>query len=115
MSIRIKILSLLGVLFALLILVQILVQDRVLMPSFEALERSDAKTAMTRVVYALDESLVSLEVTAADWGNWADVYEFVVRPTDEFRNANITPIALKQLQVNALLIVDLTGRIVTAR
>jgi sensor domain CHASE-containing protein len=114
MSIRIKILSLLGVLFALLILVQILVQDRVLMPSFEALERSDAKTAMTRVVYALDESLVSLEVTAADWGNWADVYEFVVRPTDEFRNANITPIALKQLQVNALLIVDLTGRIITA-
>jgi len=114
MSIRIKILSLLGVLFALLILVQIQIQDRVLMPSFEALERSDAKTAMTRVVYALDESLVSLEVTAADWGNWADVYQFVVRPTDEFLNANMTPIALKQLQVNALLIVDLTGRIVTA-
>jgi sensor domain CHASE-containing protein len=114
MSIRIKILSLLGVLFALLIVVQILVQDRVLMPSFDALERSDAKTAMTRVVYALDESLVSLEVTAADWGNWADVYEFVAKPTDEFLTANITPIALKQLQVNALMIVDLTGRVVTA-
>jgi sensor domain CHASE-containing protein len=101
--------SLLALLFAVLIVLEIGVQQRVLMPSFAELEREDAKTAMKRIGYALDMTLESLELTAADWGNWADVYQFVQAPTSEFVSTNITPIALKQLKVNAIIIVDLKG------
>jgi len=112
MNIRTKMISLLALLFAVLIVLEIAVQQRVLMPSFAQLERDDAETSMKRIGYALDRTLEGLELTAADWGNWADVYRFVQAPNAAFVSANITPVAMKQLQVNAMLIVDLNGRYV---
>jgi two-component system, NtrC family, sensor kinase len=114
MNIRTKMIALLALLFAVLIALEIGVQQQVLLPSFAELEREDAQTAMKRVGYALDMSLENLELTAADWGNWADVYQFVQSPNPAFVNANITPVALKQLKVNAMMIVDLHGDYVTA-
>ena len=114
MKIRTKMISLLALLFAVLIVVEIVIQKQVLLPSFAALERDDAKTSMKRIDYTLNTTLDSLELTAADWGNWADVYQYVQVPNLEFVKANITAIAMKQLQVDALLIVDLKGNLVTA-
>jgi sensor domain CHASE-containing protein len=104
--------SLLALLFAILIVIEIAVQRQVLMPSFAELEREDAETSMKRIDYALDMALEGLEVTTADWGNWIDVYKFVQSPETTFVTANITTVAMKQLQVNAILIVDLDGRYV---
>jgi len=115
MKIRTKIISLLALLFVVLIVLEIAVQQQVLMPSFAELERDDARTSMKRIDYALTTTLDSLELSAADWGNWADVFRFVETPTLQFVTANITPVALKQLQVTSLLIVDLQGNLVLAR
>jgi sensor domain CHASE-containing protein len=112
MNIRTKMISLLALLFAVLVVLEVIVQDRVLMPSFAALERENAENSMKRVGYALDSTLERLELSAADWGNWADVYQFVQRPSAAFVEANITPVALKQLKVNAILIVDGNGNYV---
>jgi two-component system, NtrC family, sensor kinase len=109
MNIRTKMISLLALLFTVLIVLEITVQKQVLMPSFAELEREDAQTSMKRIRFALDTTLESLEVTASDWGNWADVYQFVQSPNPAFVNANITAVALKQLKVTAMLIVDLKG------
>jgi two-component system NtrC family sensor kinase len=109
MNIRTKMISLLALLFTVLIVLEITVQKQVLMPSFAELEREDAQTSMKRIRFALDTTLESLEVTASDWGNWADVYQFVQSPNPAFVNANITAVALKQLKVTAMLIVDLNG------
>jgi len=65
--------SLLALLFAALIVLEIAVQKQVLMPSFAELERDDANTSMKRIDYALNITLDNLELTAADWGNWEDV------------------------------------------
>ena len=91
MNIRTKMISLLALLFAVLIALEIGVQRQVLMPSFAQLEREDADTSMKRIEFALDMTLESLELTAADWGNWADVYRFVQSPDAVFIKANITP------------------------
>jgi two-component system NtrC family sensor kinase len=114
MRIRTTIISLLALLFAVLIVLEIAVQKQVLMPSFAELERDDAKTSMKRIDYALNITLDNLELSAADWGNWEDVYQFVQAPDAKFVNTNITPVALKQLQVNTLMIVDLAGNVVLA-
>ena len=114
MKIRTTLLTLLALLFAVMIVLEIGVQRQILMPSFAALEREDAQTSMRRIDYALDTTLASLELSAADWGNWADVFRFVQSPTPEFVSANITAVALKQLQVNVLMIVDLRGDVVLA-
>jgi two-component system NtrC family sensor kinase len=109
MNIRTKMISLLALLFAVLIVLEIAVQQRVLMPSFAQLEREDAETSMKRIRYVLDVTLDSLESMAGDWGNWADAYKFVQSPNAEFVNLNATPATMKQLKANALLIVDLNG------
>ena len=114
MNIRTKMISLLALLFAVLIALEIGIQKQVLMPSFAQLERDDAETSMKRIGYALDQTLESLELSAADWGNWADVYQFVQSPNAAFVSANTTPVAMKQLKVNAMLIVDLDGRYVSS-
>src|SRR3984885_10234041 len=109
MNIRTKMISLLAVLFAVLIVLEIVVQQRVLMPSFAQLEREDAQISMKRIGYALDRTLESLETMAGDWGNWADAFKFVQSPNAEFVNLNATPATMKQLKANVLLIVDLNG------
>jgi len=109
MNIRVKVISLLALLFAALIGIDIGVQRQILLPSFAELERDDAKVSMKRIEYALDLSLDTLALAAADWGNWEDAYRYVQAPNREFVRANLTPSALKQLQVNALIIVDLKG------
>ncbi len=114
MDIRSKMISLLALLFAVLIVIEIVVQKQVLMPSFAALEREDAETSMKRIGYTLNTTLDGMSASAADWGNWADVYQFVQSPGAAFISANISSVAMKQLRVNALLIVDLDGRYVLA-
>jgi two-component system, NtrC family, sensor kinase len=113
-NIRTKMISLLALLFTVLIVLEISIQKQVLMPSFAALEREDAQTSMRRIEYALDSALENLELSAADWGNWADVYRFVQSRNPDFVAANITPVAMKQLRVNALLIVDTHGDYVSS-
>jgi two-component system NtrC family sensor kinase len=109
MDIRTKMISLLALLFAVLIVLEIAVQRQVLMPSFAELEREDAETSMKRIGYVLDSTLEGMELMALDWGNWADVYEFVQSPNTDFVSMNVTPVAMKQLKANAMLIVDLNG------
>lgn len=114
MKIRTKMISLLALSFALLLVIEMAIQTQVVLPSFAELERDDARTSMKRIDYALDTTLEGLESSVADWGNWADVYDYVQHPNPDFVRTNITPVAFKQLKINALLIVDLQGRVVLA-
>ncbi|HEX9140015.1 MAG TPA: CHASE4 domain-containing protein [Steroidobacteraceae bacterium] len=115
MKIRPKIGALLAGLFIALGAVQWAVQHFVLLPSFGALERDEARTAIRRIDYALSLSLDQLQTDASDWGNWADAYKYVVDHNDKFARENLTTIAVKQLDVNVLAIVDLDGRLVWSR
>jgi signal transduction histidine kinase/CheY-like chemotaxis protein/HPt (histidine-containing phosphotransfer) domain-containing protein len=114
MNIRTKIISLLALLFALMIVLEIAIQQRVLMPSFAQLERDEARTSMKRIDYALNAALGRLGFSAADWGNWADLYQFLQTPTAEFVDKYINALELKQLQINMVMIVDLKGNLVVA-
>jgi two-component system, NtrC family, sensor kinase len=112
MRIRPKVIVLVASLFVILGAAQILVATHVLLPSFVELERADAHIAMRRIHYALDLTLDRLALSATDWGNWADTYRFVQDHNRAFIDDNITKVALKELNVNALLIVDLDGNYV---
>ena len=115
MSIRLKVIALIGAIFGILVWAEVLVERHVVMPSFAQLERADAQTAMRRIVYALDRTLAELGTSATDWGNWADTYRFVEDHNGAFVAANISDLALRQLNVNVLMIVDREGHLVQAR
>jgi two-component system NtrC family sensor kinase len=116
MNIRTKMVSLLALLFLALIALDIAVQNRVLLPSFAELERDDAKTSMKRIEFTLGLTLDGLQLTAADWGNWDEVYHFMHTQDpaflSKFVRTNVTQLTMKQLQANALMVVDLQGNVV---
>jgi two-component system NtrC family sensor kinase len=114
MKIRWKVTALIAALFAVLGIAEIFVAKTVLMRSFADLEHSDAETAMRRTNYALDQALDQLVLSATGWGNWTDAYRFAEDHNKTFVQENITVVGLKQLNVNELVIVDLTGKVLTS-
>ena len=114
MNIRLRVTALIGAIFAILVWAEVLVERQVVMPSFAELERADARTAMRRVNYALERTLHELAMLAADWGNWAELYRFAADHNAEFVTSNISNFSMRQLNANALLIVDQDGHVVHA-
>ena len=114
MNIRLRVIALIGAIFAILVWAEVLVERQVVMPSFAELERADARTAMRRVNYALDRTLHELAMLAADWGNWAELYRFAADHNAEFVTSNISNFSMRQLNANALLIVDQDGHVLHA-
>ena len=114
-NIRLKVIALIGAIFAILVWAEVLVERRVVMPSFAQLEQADARTAMRRVNYALERTMHELAMLAADWGNWAELYRFAADHNPEFVGTNVSDFAIRQLNANALLIVDQDGHVLHAR
>lgn len=115
MNIRSQVTLLIAGIFVILGLAAIMIGKLVIMPSFAQLERADATTAMRRIDYTLGQTLEQVAVAAVDWGNWADTYRFAEDHNPTFVSTNITAVALKQLNVNLLMIVDRTGTIILAK
>jgi sensor domain CHASE-containing protein/anti-sigma regulatory factor (Ser/Thr protein kinase) len=111
-NIRAKVAALTAGIFLVLGIAEILVEKQVVMPSFAELERTNARVAMRRINFALDRALEQVAVSAADWANWADTYRFVQDRNPDYIKANIRNVALKQLNINVLLIVDPEGGVV---
>lgn len=115
MNIRSQVTILIAGVFVILGLAAIMVGKLVIMPSFAQLERADATTAMRRIDYTLGQTLGQVAVAAVDWGNWGDTYRFAEDHYPAFVSTNITASALKQVDVNVLLIVDRTGTVILAK
>lgn len=114
MTIKWKITALVGILFAVLGGAQWIIAKNVLMPSFSELENSQADIAMRRVEYGVDQTLDQLSLTVGSWGNWTDAYRFAQDHNRTFVSEQVTAAGLTQLNINALLFVDLSGRILAA-
>jgi two-component system, NtrC family, sensor kinase len=111
MTIRFKVIASLALLFTVLCIAAIFIQLRVVMPSFAQLERTTARTAMRRVRFAISRDLQALQVDATDWANWGEAYAFVQGRNPNFVKMNFTRTAINQIQIDTIVIVDLSGRI----
>jgi signal transduction histidine kinase len=114
MTIKWKITALIAILFAVLGVAEMIVAKDVLMPSFSELESKEADIAMRRVQYGMDQTLDQLALTAGSWGNWTDAYRFAQDHNHTFAAEQVTSSGLTQLNLNALLFVDLSGQILAS-
>jgi len=114
MSIRAKVVALVAAMFAILIVMQVVIQETVLMPSFLELERADARTSMTRVRYAFFRNLEALESTASDWSDWGELYQFMQDRNPTFLATYTTPVAMTPLKLNLLMLLDTDGKVVVS-
>lgn len=112
MKIRPKVVALIASVCTILVAAEVIVERSVVMPSFTKLERSDARTVMRRVAYAFDMVLDRIDVSARDWGDWADIYRFMQDHDLAHVSGNFTPAAIKGININLVMIADARGNIV---
>lgn len=115
MKIRAKVVALLASVFVALTFVEWGVGQALLLPRFEEIEVDDARTAMKRIEYGVHQALNELQVSAADWGNWKDTWQFIVDHNPQYERDNLTGAALRQLRLSAIAFVDLNGAMVLAK
>ncbi|MBV8341169.1 MAG: hypothetical protein JO173_02200, partial [Gammaproteobacteria bacterium] len=101
--------------FALLGVVEVLVERQIIMPSFAELERADAGIAMRRIQYSFDRALDRIALSARDWGNWGDVWRFMRSHDPSAVNEDMPNSALREIGANLVLIVDRDGDVVFSR
>lgn len=114
MNIRWKVGALIATLLGVLCISELFVAVKVLLPSFAQLERSDAAVAMRRVRHAIDRSQEQLALSATSWGNWTQTYHFAQNRNRAFIRENLTAIALQELAVNAVVVLDSNGRVIAS-
>lgn len=106
-----KIALLIALLIVALGIAQIVVATRLLVPSFDALERENAHVDMDRVADALHGEIDQLAATTRDYGDWTELYRFM-----DDRNSKGVPALSRQqfhdLKVDVLILFDSEGRIV---
>jgi sensor domain CHASE-containing protein len=112
MNIRSKVIALVASLFAVLIAIEILIQERVFIPSFEQLENAQAATSMRRIRYALNRRMEDLQNNDQEWSNWAELYQYMQDFNPAFIATYSTSQAMAPLKSNVLLLVDMQGRYV---
>jgi len=114
-NIRLKVTSLLVAAFATLVAAQFLIHQRVLIPSFAAIERQAALTDMDRVVNAIRSEQGQLSIIAWDWGNWSKTWDFYQDRNAAFLKANLNAGQMQTLRINLLAFVDLDGNFIAAK
>ncbi len=112
MSLRIKVVLILVTVFGVYGLLSYFVQQRVVFPSFIALEQDEARRNMYRVVQAVDRDLDALIPSVNDWGNWNDTIQFIQGHNPEYVEDNLAAATLEDIQVNVMNFYDLKGNLV---
>ncbi len=110
MSVKQKILLILGGVLCLFVLTTYGIFEGILVPAFNRLELGVAQRNMARVANAIDNELSHLTKLVADWGAWDDTYAFVAEPRPAYVGSNLIYSTFATLGIHALYICDLNGR-----
>ena len=103
------------ILWSLLILVGVgvmlesLMYRFILLPSYESLERDEARQQNEHIVTELQCEVQQLCAFAADWGRWDDMCRFVQDRNPEFIKANLETVTFTKNHLSLLGIYDRSG------
>jgi signal transduction histidine kinase len=87
------------------------VLQKLIFPSFVALEESAARENLRRVEDAFKGEFRSLGATAADWGHWDDTYEFAGGEKESYVEDNLYFDSLSAMNLNFMYIFNASGQV----
>lgn len=111
MTIRGKILLIFSFTLASLMIASYWISTRIFLDGFSALERSEVRDNVKRVVSSIDECRSTLESRSWDWAHWDEAYEFMKDGRESFATANHSANTLQQLRLNLIVYVHPSGKI----
>ena len=115
MRLRGKILIVLSITLALLVFGLYTLATATVMKGFVELESDSMRTDVRRVRDALARDINVLAEKTGDWAYWDDLYNFIEKPDERFVTSTVSDAALNSMRVDALIVVDTTGKSLAAR
>lgn len=115
MSLRHKTLLIIGLILVSLLTILYGASQTIILDSFSQLEDKYTREHVQRVLNTLDNQLAQLASTAEDWGHWDDTYQFIQDGNQDYITHNLTDSAIKNLEINLMIFVDVSGKIVHSK
>ncbi|NLH18309.1 MAG: HAMP domain-containing protein [Phycisphaerae bacterium] len=115
MSLRKKVLWVLGVTFALAMIGNIELTRSIVITDYQQLEKQYATTNVNRAWAALEDEIARIAMVAGDWAQWDDTRDFVLGKKPEYTASNLTDSALATIQANLLMYWNVAGTLVSAK
>ena len=112
MNLSTKMMVTLGTAMLALFLVLYTVSSRIVQKGFAELEEDQMRRNVERVLGMIEERGDDLDTSVADWSTWDDTYGFVQDRNSAFMKANLVPEAFQSLKIHALLLLDVSGKVV---
>lgn len=112
MTLRKKILILLGITLLILVLILYIISRAVLLKSYALLEEQNTSNQIKLVLKTLSEIISVQDSKTSDWANWDDTYDFIEKKKQEYIKKNLTDKAFSELKINLMLFIDHHGRVV---
>jgi sensor domain CHASE-containing protein len=94
----------LAVLIGVYIAASYVILRQVIVPAFDELELSAAKSDLKRAEMALRTDLDNLQATTADWAPWDDIYDYVLGKNPGFQRSNLTRPTLVNLGLDFMAV-----------
>jgi len=104
MSLRLKIILILLLIFFLFLCVNQLVEYKIIAPSFQALEEAEARKDMQRSIEALKSEIQHLDGLVSEWADWTDSYEFTENKNEDYIEDNLLDETFVSEEVNLFCI-----------
>ena len=80
------------------------VEQRIVRPSFVALEEASARDDMTRCIDGINREVEHLAILCGDWASWDDAYKFAANKNAAFIKANLVADSFKNNHLDFLAI-----------
>jgi PAS domain S-box-containing protein len=109
MTLNKKMLLVVGTTAVILVTALFFASRTILLGSFARIEENQVQANLQRVLSALKNEVISLDVLAADWATWDDSYAFIVDGNQEYVESNLVDFG--NTRINFLLFFDTSEQI----
>lgn len=110
MGIRVKILFIIVVVFALLLAVAGVVLNRTVFDNLTRLEHEDVSEQANRLEELIAQQLLSLSGPVQDWAAWDETFNYIAKPNAAFEKVNLSSKSLDLVKFNLLAVLDAKGQ-----
>lgn len=110
MSLRTKILLMIGLTFTVLCGSAALLLYQVVYGNLRQLEQRNLVNNIARLDEALNQQMFHLDLLTLDWSNWDEMYEYAALPNRKFELSNLNLRSLQTANYNVVAILRQNGR-----
>lgn len=89
-----------------------LVSNRLLLKSYEEIEKSQVTQDLQRAEDSIENIIDQLGIKLIDWAWWDDTYQFIEDKNEDYITSNLGNASLANLKINAMVFMDVNHNVV---